>query len=102
MTNPPWSITNLASDGTTINASDVTNPDGELLDLVNNLALGVNEAEQFKLTTQGSTPATPGAGLFRLYFKSTGLYHLNSSGTETKVGAALDTYSELLRIRSFS
>jgi hypothetical protein len=36
---------------------------------------------------QGSTPASPSSGFYKLYFKSDGvLYKLNSSGTEAAVG----------------
>lgn len=45
---------------------------------------------------QGSTPANPSAGYYKLYFKTNGnLYKLNSAGTETQidVGAAVPNLS---------
>lgn len=39
-----------------------------------------------KMTEQGSTPATPAAGLRKIYTKSDGLYQLDSAGLESKVG----------------
>jgi hypothetical protein len=40
------------------------------------------------LDGQGSTPGNPSAGFYKLYMKDDGkLYYLNSSGTETEVGA---------------
>lgn len=37
-------------------------------------------------TEQGSTPATPGAGIRKLYSKNDGFYQLTSAGVETKIG----------------
>lgn len=38
---------------------------------------------------QGSSPANPSAGYYKLYFKTDGkLYKLDSSGTETEIGAS--------------
>lgn len=38
---------------------------------------------------RSSAPSTPGATYHRLYFKSSGLYYVNSSGTEIFIGSVL-------------
>lgn len=39
------------------------------------------------LTEQGSTPSTPSAGVRKIYAKADGVYHLDSTGLEKKVGS---------------
>jgi hypothetical protein len=42
-----------------------------------------NTINSIPLTEQGSTPATPATGKWRVYFKSDGIYILDDAGTET-------------------
>ena len=77
-------ISTLASIGTAVNAADVTTPDNELLALINNLVNGSGDTEQI-LWDQISTPATPASTKWKQYFKSGGLYSLDSSGGESLI-----------------
>lgn len=48
-----------------------------------------------ELTEQGSTPATPASGRWRLYYKSDGLlYQLDDAGSETVVGSNSSSNSD--------
>jgi hypothetical protein len=45
-----------------------------------------DNVDSIHLQEQGATPSTPDAGYRRLYAKSDGIYQVDSSGTETKLG----------------
>lgn len=79
-------ISTLATPTTLVNAADVTTPDNELLQHINDLINGVASAEQFRFD-QIATPANPAASKNKAYFKSdSGLYRLDSSGSEILIG----------------
>lgn len=80
-------ISNLALAATPINGADVTIPDNELLQHINDLINGAASAEQYRFDAI-STPGTPSSGKFKLYFKTAGLHMLNSAGEESVIGAS--------------
>lgn len=78
-------VSTLASIGTAINAADVTTPDNELLTHLNNIANGAQNVEQVRFAELGSAPTTPASGVWKLYFRSGGLYILDDAGVETAI-----------------
>lgn len=67
------------------NDSTVTVPLNQLLTLLNNIANGAQNLEQMRFAELGSTPSTPGANLWKIYFRSGGLYILDDAGVETAI-----------------
>ena len=100
------SVTHTASPTTAVGAADVTGPDTQLINHINNI-LNAAQAFEQQLFTQIATPANPTATNFKIYVKSDGkVYVLNSSGTETLVGPAAasssgDTFN-MVRNRIFA
>lgn len=79
-------ISTLAAIATLVNAADVTTPDNELLALINAMVnAGTNGDFEQILWDQISTPATPASTKWKQYFKSGGLYSLDSSGGESLI-----------------
>jgi hypothetical protein len=78
-------ITTLAAIGTLVNAADVTTPDNELLQHINDLINGVASAEKFRMDAI-STPSAPASGKFFIYPTTTGLKLMGSGGEESVIG----------------
>lgn len=77
-------ISNI-SDGTQIDAADVTVAINALKTHLENVLNGIQEADQLRLS-EIATPSNPAAGKHKVYFKSDGsLYTLNSAGTELNI-----------------
>ena len=71
--------------GAVANDSTVTVPLNQLLTLLNNIANGAQNLEQMRFAELGATPSTPGANLWKIYFRSGGLYILDDTGVETAI-----------------
>lgn len=71
--------------GAVANDASVTVPLNQLLTLLNNIANGAQNLEQMRFAELGATPSTPGANLWKIYFRSGGLYILDDAGVETAI-----------------
>lgn len=77
-------ISNI-SDGTQIDAADVTVALNALKVHIENLLNGVQKAEVIRMA-EVATPSAPAASEHKLYFKSdNNLYSLDSAGTELNI-----------------
>jgi hypothetical protein len=74
--------------GLAINASDVTTPLSEIEVILENLLNGTQSAEQIRFDQLAGAPSTPAASKYKVYFKSTGMYYIDSTGTETQLGTS--------------
>lgn len=74
--------------GQTINASDVSMPISEIEVILGNLLNGSQSAEQIRFDQLAGAPSTPASSKYKVYFKSTGMYYMDSTGTETQLGVS--------------
>lgn len=77
-------ISNI-SDGTQVDAADVTVALNDLKVHVENVLNGIQEADALRLS-EITTPSNPAATKHKLYFKADGsMYTLNSAGNEVSI-----------------
>lgn len=72
---------NIGPDATTIDMNDILDPLGDIETHLENILNGAQDAEAIRFA-EGSAPATPGSGKWKVYFKSTGLFVIDDAGTE--------------------
>lgn len=74
--------------GSAINASDVSTPLAEIETILENMLNGLQSAEQIRFDQLAGAPSTPASSKYKIYFKSTGMYYIDSTGTETQIGSS--------------
>lgn len=72
---------NVTGGNTTIDRTDLSVPHGDMITVVNNILNGAQSIDALRFE-EGSAPATPGTGLWKIYFRTTGLFIIDDGGVE--------------------